>query len=73
VPVSTTWQGFDDAKLLDARSLDPDQGSSLDDSRYRAAGLTRVQVDGKVVLCDAFAPADLVAETLSLAGTRASS
>jgi hypothetical protein len=30
--------------------------------------MTRVQVDGKVVLCDAFAPADLVAETLSQSG-----
>jgi subtilisin family serine protease len=66
VPASTTWQGFDDAELLDARSLDPDhQGSAFDDPRYCAEGLTRAQVGGKVVLCDAFAPVDLIGDTLS--------
>jgi subtilisin family serine protease len=68
VPASTTWQGFADGELLDARSLDPDhEGSAFDDPRYCAEGLTREQVGGKVVLCDAFAPADLVADTLSRA------
>jgi hypothetical protein len=71
VPVATTWQGFADSDLLDARSLDPDHsGSAFDDPRYCAEGLTREQVAGKVVLCDAFAPADLVAETLSQAGAK---
>jgi subtilisin family serine protease len=69
VPASTTWQGFADATLLDARSLDPDHpGSAFDDPRYCAIGLTREQVGGKVVLCDAFAPVELVAYTLSQAG-----
>jgi subtilisin family serine protease len=71
VPASTTWQGFADAKLLDARSLDPDhEGSAFDDPRYCAVGLTREQVGDKVVLCDAFAPADLVAFTLREAGAK---
>lgn len=71
VPASTTWQGFDDAQLLDARSLDPNHpGSSFDDPRYCAVGLTTAQVGGKVVLCDAFAPAELVADTLSRAGAK---
>jgi subtilisin family serine protease len=69
VPASTTWQGFTDAQLLDARSLDPDhEGSAFDDPRYCAEGLTREQVGGKVVLCDAFAPVELVAFTLRQAG-----
>ncbi|MDX6678738.1 MAG: hypothetical protein QOE31_2790, partial [Solirubrobacteraceae bacterium] len=71
VAVSTAWQGFDGAALLDARSLDPDhQGSTFDDPRYCAEGLTRTQVEGKIVLCDAFAPADLVAYTLGQAGAK---
>ena len=71
VPASTTWQGFAEEELLDARSLDPDhQGSAFDDPRYCAEGLTPAQVGGKVVLCDAFAPAELVAETLSRAGAK---
>jgi hypothetical protein len=69
VPASTTWQGFDGAELLDARSLDPDhQGSAFDDPRYCAVGLTRAQVGGKVVLCELFAPPELVSETLTRAG-----
>jgi subtilisin family serine protease len=68
IPASTTWPGFTDAELLDARSLDPNHaGSAFDDPRYCAEGLTREQVGGKVVLCDAFAPAELVADTLSKA------
>jgi len=71
VPVATTWPGFADGELLDARSLDPDHsGSAFDDPRYCAEGLTREQVGGKVVLCDAFAPPDLVSETLAAAGAK---
>jgi subtilisin family serine protease len=55
LPTTTTWPGFTNAPLFDAASLDrPDQRPQ--DEPGFCENLTREQVQGKVVVCDYFAP-----------------
>jgi subtilisin family serine protease len=71
LPASATWSGFSGVPLLDARSVAPDyQGNSFDDPRFCVAGLTREQVQGKVVVCEAFAPTEVLVDALRPLGAK---
>ncbi len=71
LPASTTWSGFGAVPLLDARSVAPDyQGDAFNDPRFCVAGLTKEQVQGKVVACEAFAPAEVLVDALRPLGAK---
>jgi subtilisin family serine protease len=72
LPASTTWTGFTNVPLFDAASLNPDDDQFL----LRGPGFcvpdafTRAQVQGKVVVCDLWAPPGLMEQVLSQLGAK---
>ena len=68
VPASTSAPALRDARLVDASSFSRPGDDVLDDPRYCVGGMTPERVRGALVICDAYAPIDLVSGVLRAAG-----
>ncbi len=64
VPASGVASGLADAPLADAATFGPRTDDVTLDPRYCYDGFTAAQVRGKVVICEGFAPLDLLESTL---------
>ncbi len=71
VAASTVGPALGDAPLVDARDLGPRQSNPIRDPRHCVEGLLPQRVRGAAVICDAFAPLEVVLPALREAGASA--
>lgn len=71
IAASTSAAGQRDVRIVDAASFSTPGDDPFDDPRYCASGMTPERVRDAIVICEPFAPIEVISDTLGRAGAKA--